>query len=731
MKVFVSISHKLKDSPQLINVVLSLVRMCARVTSIVRGEHAMEVVTKVEEVILHRRGFSVNGVLLLSQYHLVFQFHLTGLDGQQVPREIWIAYPVIDRISKLRGSAWLLNQSQALGSLGSVSSRNSLPPLLPEGWDHYTSSHIRVHCKDFTYYLFDFKNDAIGAEVFQKMSELTLKPKRAGIENVYAFSYKPNVLEQDLKQKGWQLYDCEAEYKRMGLTDHSWRVCTLNKSYQLCSLYPQKFVVPLLISDNVVKHASKFRSKQRIPAVVYRHRANPNHNVIARCAQPLVGINIQNRSIQDEQLVGDIFRSQERDKSRHSQPDELEGQQPQRNLIVDLRPLTNAMAQHALGAGTENIDFYRGKRTDAHSDNDDGPWAGTHLLVDKIYGNIDNIHVIRDLLSRLQNVLNDMDRTTVDPMVVQHQLVKSQWLHRVLIILLLVDRIIKLIHLNNTNVIIHCLDGWDRTLQVSALAQMCLDPYYRTLEGFMVLIEKEWVSFGFKFATRADHGGCIGALKSTAKPPVDDSTDSLNEDGQFEGAAKKVALFFQRAAQQVKNVASDADGDHLPFVQTYSGLNEKLPVFHQFLDCVFQVYRQHSDQFEFNLRFLKRLLYHYYACQYGLFLLDNERELLPIRSQTVSVWDYFILRRSEFTNKDYSPNEENSVVFFSFTDVRWWCELYGRSEEDMNGMANKLEQRFAQLMREPKLEAASIQQSDDETKQPSPALIKATSPTMS
>ena len=41
-------------------------------------------------------------------------------------------------------------------------------------------------------------------------------------------------------------------------------------------------------------------------------------------------------------------------------------------------------------------------------------------------------------------------------------------------------------------VLVHCSDGWDRTSQLSALAQLILDPYYRTIDGFSALIEKDW-----------------------------------------------------------------------------------------------------------------------------------------------------------------------------------------------------------------------------------------------
>lgn len=61
-------------------------------------------------------------------------------------------------------------------------------------------------------------------------------------------------------------------------------------------------------------------------------------------------------------------------------------------------------------------------------------------------------------------------------------------------------RIADKIESGKTSVVVHCSDGWDRTTQLTCLAMLMLDSHYRTIKGFQVLLEKEWMSFGHRFA---------------------------------------------------------------------------------------------------------------------------------------------------------------------------------------------------------------------------------------
>jgi len=183
----------------------------------------------------------------------------------------------------------------------------------------------------------------------------------------------------------------------------------------------------------------------------------------------------------------------------------------------------------------------------------------------------------------------------------------------------------------------------------------------------------------------------------------------------FENATRLAKGFFNRKDESRESLADAADAEMQyasdsaatsaptpPLTSTVTGAAEEQrvtkpseisPVFHQFLDCTYQLLYQYPDRFEYNERFLRRLLYHLFSCQYGTFLFDNEKERVENKAtqRTRSVWDYFLSRRPEFTNPKYDLTVDDSIrgkermIFPDVKKTRWWPELFGRLDEEMNG----------------------------------------------
>jgi Myotubularin-like phosphatase domain len=169
-------------------------------------------------------------------------------------------------------------------------------------------------------------------------------------------------------------------------------------------------------------------------------------------------------------------------------------------------------------------------------------------------------------------------------------------------------------------VLLHCSHGWDRTSQVAVLAQLLLDPYYRTMAGFSCLVEKDFMSFGHPFHTRCGHGE--------------------GRDGAGNAAAGS------------SGVGSTLDEGQIS------------PIFMQFLDCVFQLVRLYPECFEFNTKYLLCLSEHVYSCRFGNFLCDTERErelVAGIRQRTHSIWDY-LDNRTDTVNLQYSAETAAGVL---------------------------------------------------------------------
>ncbi|KAL2261501.1 hypothetical protein VTK26DRAFT_4037 [Humicola hyalothermophila] len=659
-----------------------------------------------------RGGKPELGDVALSDYHLIFRFPAeskTAVDPQlkKQVRQAWFAFHVI--------------------------SHCTLRPTPPGSG---VPSSIRIRFRDFTFISLNFADDRQARDAFEFIRAKTCR--LGSIDKLLAFNFCPPPGSPEHKINGWDLYDAKAEFRRQGIsekaTDLGWRISNINKDYTFSPTYPALLVVPSKISDNTLKYAANFRSRARIPTLTYLHPVN--NCTITRSSQPFVGLRMK-RSIQDERLVGACFSasndsldpsSSAKELDRSPSPshvdlsadnadddlslsetermrmedelitggnslyDEKTGKRliygaQQHNLIVDARPAINSYAMQAIGMGSENMEYYK--------------------FAKKVFLNIDNIHVMRDSLEKVISAIKDADVSPFPPN--RELLAKSKWLKHISAILDGSAIIARQVGIQHSNVLIHCSDGWDRTSQLSALAQLMLDPYYRTIDGFIVLVEKDWLSFGHMFQLRSGHLSHESwftvdsdALAGTAVRPGESEGrgDAL---GNALAGAKRL---WNKNMGGEKDGSSDAE-DPAVVDEAKQGTaavaedqatkpKDVSPVFHQFLDATYQLLRQHPTRFEFNERFLRRLFYHVYSCQYGTFLCNNERQRreAKLAERTRSVWSYFLSRRQEFTNDQYDPTIDDHtkgrerLVFPRLGDVRWWHQLFNRTDDEMNSAIN-------------------------------------------
>uniref|UniRef100_A0A8C5ACL4 Myotubularin related protein 7a n=1 Tax=Gadus morhua TaxID=8049 RepID=A0A8C5ACL4_GADMO len=445
-----------------------------------------------------------------------------------------------------------------------------------------TGSPLLIHCKNFQVLHFVFPQEQDCVHIQASLQRLS-QPEQ--YEELYCFSYKPNVDEAERKEE-WSFLNLKAEYRRLGIPNSLWKSSPVNQSYKVSDTYPAELYVPESATQQVIVGSSKFRSRGRFPTLSYY--CKDNQAAICRSSQPLSGFSA--RCLEDEQLLEAIRRSNPRSDFMY---------------VVDTRPKLNAIANRAAGKGYENEDHYSNIKFQFIS--------------------IENIHVMR---SSQQKMLDVCELRTPSMANFLEGLEGSGWLKHIKAVLDAGVFVAKAISEEGASVLVHCSDGWDRTAQVCSVACVLLEPYYRSLKGLMVLIEREWVSFGHKFSHRCNH---------------------------LDGDSKEVS-----------------------------------PVMDQFLECVWQLTEQFPCAFEFNERFLIAVHHHMYACQYGNFVGNNQRERqqLGLRDKTHSLWKHLWDTRGDYINPLYrTDNCQSQGVLRPSTApycFKFWSGLYNRFDRGMH-----------------------------------------------
>lgn len=327
---------------------------------------------------------------------------------------------------------------------------------------------------------------------------------------------------------------------------------------QICSTYPALFAVPANVSDATLRHAARYRARGRLPMLSYVLTTGA---ALFRSAQALAGIQ-RTRSIQDERLIEAIRLAS-----------------PRKSLLVlDARPARSAIANALNGGGFMLIEHYAG--------------------CDRAYLGIDNIHAVRDSYLRIFRSGFRKGLSGRNSMQV------AGWIRHYEAIMAGVKLIVESLG-EGTAVLVHCSDGWDRTAQLVSLAQIVLDPHYRTIGGLMALVQREWIAAGHQFDLRLARRAPVNALLG----------------GGVGGA-------FSKMLDRLTPGGGGRGEDALTGPQ-----EEFCPVFPQFLDCLLQLMRVSPGAFEYNVQLVREMGREVYIGETGTFAGNCEHDRLPGRWQ--------------------------------------------------------------------------------------------------
>ncbi|GAB4836323.1 Carrier protein, mitochondrial [Ancistrocladus abbreviatus] len=377
------------------------------------------------------------------------------------------------------------------------------------------------------------------------------------------------------------------------LSNEWWRISGINSEYTLCATYPFALVFPKFITDDEVLQASTFRARCRLPVISWCHPGTGA--VLARSSQPLVGLMMNMRSNADEKLVAALCTQFGGSKGGR-----------RKLYIADARPRKNALANGAMGGGSES--------------------SANYFQSEIVFFGIDNIHAMRDSLARLREYLDTYGTTSSDGMssFLRHggwtwgggnlssmsasvsTLGDTGWLIHVQSVLAGSAWIAARIAKESASVLVHCSDGWDRTTQLVSLASLLLDPYYRTFNGFQALVEKDWLAFGHPFSDRVG----MPTLSGSGNMPFELTRQS-----------SAGSIYSSPGRQQSgSSTTQGPSSSHTQISNNYS------PIFLQWVDCISQLLRMYPFAFEFSSMFLVDFLDSVLSCRFGNFLCNSEKE---------------------------------------------------------------------------------------------------------
>ncbi|KAK3742222.1 hypothetical protein QZH41_008996 [Actinostola sp. cb2023] len=394
-------------------------------------------------------------------------------------------------------------------------------------------------------------------------------------------------------------YKFKDEYTRMGFaTVTEWRVPSHS-----CEEYPKQTIVPSTIADEELSIIANFHRGCTFPALCWRQKTNGT--VMLRSSTVLTrrGL-LETRCEPDEKFLNSVCQTNE---------------SAAKNKLVVFTEQPKQSGTGLLNTPAQRMNNATGQLT---------PEQGETFY----YANCKFVYTesppdykaVRQSAYKVQAFL----ATPVDDSKYLSSLEETEWLSQVSEMLQCATQAAVAMDCDRSSVLFSYDDGLDRTTQLASLTQILLDPFYRTVDGFQVLIQKEWLSFVHKFSDRTLPG---------------ETTD------------------------------------------------EHSPVFLQWLDGVWQITQQFPLCFEFNSSFLETIAESAYSCRFGDFIANSD-QMKGIKEKTTSLWTWLNVASmsdpERFVNPRYraKPKYVVHAIFprYNIPCLKLWTSFYSSAYKQEN-----------------------------------------------
>eukprot|EP01094_Clydonella_sp_ATCC50884_P021946 TRINITY_DN493_c0_g3_i1.p1 TRINITY_DN493_c0_g3~~TRINITY_DN493_c0_g3_i1.p1 ORF type:complete len:2040 (-),score=911.87 TRINITY_DN493_c0_g3_i1:136-6255(-) len=477
------------------------------------------------------------------------------------------------------GSMWITNfrTLYRFYEIGEVFIAHTNIVRLEKGGKTKDYELLAFHCRSFQSETFGFKVATKFLKTALKHIEKHMAPKAA--DKLFCFSFQGDSYQAD----GWKLYDIKQEFQRQGIDKTRWRISTSNQTFGVCVTYPRHFVICSGVEEAGVYSLSVCRKAGRIPVLTWTNSKGAallRASVLLAMESDTIGLADAMTSEDDQKYIRSLL-----------------------GINPEFKPVVIDMGESQTATGLYT-----------------GPYAECEL-----------IHMSLVPHTEMQRALDALRAYAVSSDVfdggewLEHA-DETKWSHVVSRMLLSAAEIASYLTRDSRVVMVQNYNGGNEVAVACFLAQVLSDPFYRTIRGLGVLIEKEFLSFGFRFGT---------------------------------------------------------------FVKRKPGDDVHSTMFVLALDCLFQIMTQNPLAFEYSDELLLEIMSSVHSCQYGTFafISENARVAQKVPERTQSLWSFVLSNETEFMNPCYIEYPLELHVNGNVSLYRPWNSYFLAAK--LNGVLSK------------------------------------------